>query len=90
MVQLIEINSPAFNEIIKAVSESAAKIGFDLGQKMSKTNKIGGYELAQEITGYSYMYLRNLVSKGKIPHIKIEGQSPTFKEVDLIKWMEGK
>ncbi|KAA9356853.1 MULTISPECIES: helix-turn-helix domain-containing protein [Larkinella] len=49
-------------------------------------NRIGGIELAKEITGKAESTIYNLVSAGKIPHSKQSGKL-YFSESELVNWI---
>jgi predicted DNA-binding transcriptional regulator AlpA len=54
------------------------------------TPRVGGKELAREITGLSYARIYTLVSERSIPHAK-RGNRLFFNETDLRAWVaEGK
>lgn len=55
---------------------------------MSKMNNIGGYELAEEVTGICRNTLYYYVHKKKIPHSRIGGRLIRFNRDTLIAWLQ--
>lgn len=55
---------------------------------MSKARNIGGYELAEELTGLCRNTLYSYVAKKKIPHIRIGGRLIRFESDKLIEWLK--
>lgn len=51
-------------------------------------NRIGGINLAVEVTGLAKQTIYNKVNKGQIPHYKPNGGRPIFSEAELEEWMK--
>ena len=50
-------------------------------------DEIGGYEIAETVTGYSRQTLYQLKSAGKLPHIALPGGGIRFSKKMLINWL---
>ena len=53
----------------------------------NKQDEIGGYSLAQTITGLCVGTLYSKVSKKEIPHFRVGARLVRFSRVDLEQWM---
>jgi predicted DNA-binding transcriptional regulator AlpA len=49
-------------------------------------NRIGGIELAREVTGFASSTIYNLVAQNNIPHCK-QGRKLYFFEEELLEWI---
>lgn len=47
----------------------------------------GGYTFAHKITGFKYGTLYSLVSRNRIPHIKLNRRLILFSRNALVKWL---
>ncbi len=52
------------------------------------SNRIGGLELAEEVTGFKRQTIANKVSRGEMPSYK-QGGKRYFSEIALREWMTG-
>ncbi|MVZ63493.1 helix-turn-helix transcriptional regulator [Sphingobacterium humi] len=50
--------------------------------------KVGDYNLAMSLTGYSKQRLYQLVSEDLIPHVKLPSGGVRFIQSDLIEWFK--
>jgi len=50
--------------------------------------EIGGYELAEELTGIRRSTLYGMVCRRQIPHFKLAPRVIRFRRADLEKWLE--
>jgi len=63
-------------------------IGFRLNNEMSNNeDEIGGYEIAEIVTGYSRQTLYQLKSAGELPYIRLPGGGVRFSKKMLINWL---
>ena len=53
-----------------------------------KNDRVGDYDLASEITGYSKQRLYQLVSEEIIPFVKLPSGGVRFFEKDLLDWFK--
>lgn len=56
-------------------------------KELQLNNRIGGIELAEQITGKARSTIYNLVSAGEIPVAGKRGQKLYFSEADLREWI---
>lgn len=54
-----------------------------------ETNEIvGGYSLAEQVTGFSRPQLYRMVASEEIPHIRISSRTVRFRRRDLEAWLD--
>jgi hypothetical protein len=56
-------------------------------QTLSDEDEIGGYEIAETITGYSRQTLYQLKSAGELPYLGLPGGGIRFSKKMLITWL---
>ena len=54
---------------------------------MEKDKEVGGYELAEEVTGIRRATLYSMVSLHQIPHYRITRRMVRFSRTELSAWM---
>lgn len=88
MVQLIEIGSPAYAEIIRAAIEQATKTAIEYAKSLKEEDEVGGVELAMKVTGYRRSTVYNKTSSGALPSHKDENQKTFYVKSELIEKMK--
>lgn len=84
MIQIIEVGSEAFNEVIRAAAMEGFKVGVETGKKLLE-DEIGGVQEAAKWTGLAVQTIYNKVDKGEIPYSKNSGKL-CFSKKELQKW----
>ena len=76
-----ELESILEFKLIHAQSEHSSS-------KLNVEDEIGGYELAEKITGYDRKTLYQKKSEGKIPYMQPPEGGVFFSKNDLISWLK--
>ena len=58
-----------------------------IDETLNDEDEIGGYEIAETITGYSRQTLYQLKSTGELPYIGLPGGGVRFSKKMLINWL---
>jgi excisionase family DNA binding protein len=86
-MQAVVLTQLSTTELGQLVYEQVERFFAQQNPAQSKANRIGGIELAEEISGLKRPTIYNLVSTRQIPFSK-QGKKLYFYETDLLKWLE--
>ncbi|WP_462266451.1 hypothetical protein [Mucilaginibacter sp.] len=73
-------------DLIMIVKECMTEF-MPVNQTFSEEEEIGGYEIAETITGYSRQTLYQLKSAGELPYIGLPGGGIRFSKRMLTNWL---
>jgi predicted DNA-binding transcriptional regulator AlpA len=89
MDQLFESQKNNFEERISAhMSKLESMLAELIKRKPMSNSRVGGIELAREVTGYSLRTIYKKIKLNAMPHSKPNGKL-FFSEVELRQWMTG-
>ncbi len=57
-------------------------------QTQQEQQEIGGYELAERMTGLGRPTLYSLVHERRIPHVRLSGRLVRFRASELRSWLD--
>ena len=81
--RLVDLTVADLIEIVKECMTSFMPIDKHLNDE----DEIGGYEIAESITGYSRQTLYQLKSAGELPYIGLPGGGIRFSKRMLMNWL---